>query len=261
MIESVICPVNGDERAERALDSAADVASLCSADLSLFSAVEDGHMVERRRAQVEDIAARRQSDGANEPIKVDIVVDPHAPRAIAERAGMGDTMVVMASSSRLLHSGYIGSAAERVAREAANPTLIVGPSCQTRLAEVERVVVPCDESQLSESALAPGREWADRLGVELWVVTVLDPGDGAGADLGTESGYVRRLANGVDANWEVLHGPDAAKTIVQWAGASLIAMTTHGRTGISRIALGSVTTSVVRWAEGPVLVSNGSLED
>ena len=74
--------------------------------------------------------------------------------------------------------------------------------------------------------------------------------------MATEPGYVRRLATEVGAEWEVLHGPDPAKAIVQWAGSALIAMTTHGRSGLSRITIGSVTTAVTRWATGPVLVAN-----
>jgi nucleotide-binding universal stress UspA family protein len=42
--------------------------------------------------------------------------------------------------------------------------------------------------------------------------------------------------------------------VVKQRGASLIAMATHGRGGVGRVVLGSVTDKVVRAADVPVLV-------
>ncbi len=255
---TVVCPLNGNPSAERALPSAFDAAALFDAELTLFSAVVDSHMVGRRRDYLDLLGAQRRCSGAHLPLS-DVVVDPHAPRAIAERSASPSVLTVMATSSQpLLHTGYIGSAAERTTREAFNPSLLVGPHNKTRLCDVDRVVVACDGSQLSESALPHARTWADRLDVELWVITSLSPRDldGSGYSSAAEPTYVRRLAKRFDAQWEVLHGPDPAKAIVQWAGPSLIAMTSHGRNGLSRLTVGSVTTAVTRWATGPVLVAN-----
>jgi len=255
----IVCPLGGDERAERALPSAVDVADLTDAPLELFSIVEDPHIVARQRSHLEGVRAGLDPVGGLLP-SIDVVVDPHAPRALAARAGSSDTMMVMATSSQpLLHAGYLGSAAERTTREAHNPVLLVGPHNEVRLRDVERVVVPCDGSHLSEAALPAARRWADLLDVDLWVVSSIDPGAARGSrgpDPDGEARYVRRIATELGASWEVVHGADVAKSIVQWAGPALIAMTTHGRSGLSRIALGSVTTAVVRWASGPVLVAN-----
>jgi nucleotide-binding universal stress UspA family protein len=69
----------------------------------------------------------------------------------------------------------------------------------------------------------------------------------------------RRSAFGSDVAIEVelLAGGDPAKVIVAHADANrvdLIAMTTHGRTGLRRVALGSVAEAVVRQSRVPVLV-------
>lgn len=258
MTPTVVCPLNGSPGAERALPSAFDAADLLGGPLELFSAVEDVHMVERRRAYLLEMGGQRPSSGPNAPM-IEVVVEPHAPRAIAERSAAADVVTVMATSSQpLLHTGYIGSAAEQVSRDAFNPTLLIGPHNETRLRDVSRVVVPCDGSQLSEGVLNVAREWADLLDVKLWVVTSISPRDlkQAGFDAAVEPNYVRRIATQVNAEWEVLHGPDPAKTVVQWAGDALIAMTTHGRSGLSRITVGSVTAATTRWATGPVLVAN-----
>lgn len=69
----------------------------------------------------------------------------------------------------------------------------------------------------------------------------------------------RRKAYGSDVPIEValVVGGDPAERITEYAasnGTDMIAMTTHGRTGVRRIALGSVAEAVIRQARVPVLV-------
>ncbi|HSH44347.1 MAG TPA: universal stress protein [Longimicrobiales bacterium] len=69
----------------------------------------------------------------------------------------------------------------------------------------------------------------------------------------------RRTSFGPDVDVEValIGGGDAAEEITAYARShdvDLIAVTTHGRTGFRRIALGSVAEEVVRRSRVPVLV-------
>lgn len=62
---------------------------------------------------------------------------------------------------------------------------------------------------------------------------------------------------GIDIKIELIAGGDAAHEIVEYASAhdvDLIAVTTHGRTGFKRLALGSVAETVIRHSRVPVLV-------
>lgn len=55
---------------------------------------------------------------------------------------------------------------------------------------------------------------------------------------------------------EVFSDPSPAKAIARWAGennAGLIVLSTHGRTGLRRLAIGSVAEGVLRHASVPVL--------
>lgn len=68
----------------------------------------------------------------------------------------------------------------------------------------------------------------------------------------------QRLALGDDAEVaiDVIAGPDVAKAICSYAKenkADLIAISTHGRTGLRHLALGSVAEQVIRQSEVPVL--------
>jgi nucleotide-binding universal stress UspA family protein len=142
--------------------------------------------------------------------------------------------------------------------------LAVGPRATTPLSEVGRVVVPCDGSSLSEQAIEVGASWADRLGLDLWIVTVI-PVVEQPPVRAFEHNYVERLANGPvasGAQWDVLHGDDPARAIAEWADGDLVVMTSHGRSGLSRLTLGSVASGTTRWATGPVLliVPDGDLD-
>lgn len=256
---TVICPLNSYSGAERALPSAYDAAMLLHAPLELFSAVEIPESAERRLEYLQNMASTTHEALRAGP-STSVVVDTHAPRAIAARAASPNIVTVMATSTvPLMHTGYVGSAAERVARDAHNPVVLVGPHAKTRLGDVDRVVVPCDGSALSERIQDEAVAWSRRLDVPLWFVTAISPEVQArsGYSLASEANYVRGVASRVHADWDVLHGSNPGKAIVDWAGNSLIAMTTHGRQGLSRLAFGSVATSITRWSTAPVLVSNG----
>lgn len=65
------------------------------------------------------------------------------------------------------------------------------------------------------------------------------------------------FGSGIDIEVELLAGGDPAKEITAYADANavdLIAVTTHGRTGFRRLALGSVAEAVIRQSRQPVLV-------
>lgn len=69
----------------------------------------------------------------------------------------------------------------------------------------------------------------------------------------------RRTSYGsdIDIDLELVTGGDAAQEITAYADANnvdLIAVTTHGRTGVRRLALGSVAEAVIRHSRVPVLV-------
>ncbi len=67
---------------------------------------------------------------------------------------------------------------------------------------------------------------------------------------------VQKLGTSVHVQVACVPGVDVARTIVELAaerGASFIAISTHGRTGLRRLVLGSVAEAVVRHATVPVI--------
>jgi len=137
----------------------------------------------------------------------------------------------------------------------------------------ERIVIGVDDSEQASAALSfAAAEWGD---AELRLVTVIDPAEaghaaGAGIPSGAEQWYERRkseaeglLADAAESldvdgsvETETTVGKPAA-AIVTYASdrdADHIVVGSHGRSGISRIVLGSVAEAVVRNAPMPVTV-------
>jgi nucleotide-binding universal stress UspA family protein len=63
-------------------------------------------------------------------------------------------------------------------------------------------------------------------------------------------------AKGVEATWEVRRGRPAEEILAaaRERGADMIAMATHGRTGLGRLLFGSVAEAVLRHAPVPVFM-------
>ena len=135
----------------------------------------------------------------------------------------------------------------------------------------DRILLPVDEAAVESSLLYHAAELAtwDDASVELLYVadttrdsvTVAD-GDLIDVLVGEGEDVVAEAADlldslGVDYTTSVQQGTPA-QTIVDYAeheGHDLVAMPTHGREGLSRYLLGSVTGKVVRLAPMPVLTA------
>lgn len=130
------------------------------------------------------------------------------------------------------------------------------------------ILHPTDFSERSEAALAAAAMFARAYGARLVVLHVSVPpaalyGEGAVPVLPSEwrAGMKRALDRIVSPDPTValerrIEDGDPADTIVRVAreiDADVIIMGTHGRTGLSRLLLGSVAESVLRKADGMVM--------
>ena len=151
----------------------------------------------------------------------------------------------------------------------------------------KQILLPLDGSDVSESALTPARNVAQAFGARLHLLQVLSSTDQfaltRGMDYGAlNSGYSQNLideviaaqsagveeyldgvaaglrADGVDVVTATADGT-AADRIIEYAeaeGIDLIVMSTHGRGGVRRFLVGSVTDRVIRSTNLPVLVAH-----
>ncbi len=143
----------------------------------------------------------------------------------------------------------------------------------------KKILVPLDGSGLAERVLPHAAILAKATGSEVTFATVLtsDVYLGAGSDKlegipeavterkdalkGEARLYLEKIAHefegqGVVAHCAVREGDVASEIIacVEEGGFDLVAMATHGRSGIDRLIMGSVAEKVLRGTQKPVLL-------
>ena len=136
----------------------------------------------------------------------------------------------------------------------------------------KRVIVTLDQSELAEQALPHAVAIAKAMSAAvelLFVIPVIDIGlmqaAGAAFDWETQKQiaeeylggiHARVAAEGVYCTTAIRQG-DVADEILRYVGdieRTLIVMSTHGRSGLSRWVYGSVADRVLRYARVPVLL-------
>ena len=135
---------------------------------------------------------------------------------------------------------------------------------------LQRILAPTDGSPASERALPFAEQIARAHGAELVLLYIVAPHPlGRGGPAGTIgareagaylAGLKQRLqASGLAVRQRVEHGPPAATLLAYERDEppDLLVLASHGRTGLARIALGSVADRMVREGTAPVLVVRG----
>jgi len=127
---------------------------------------------------------------------------------------------------------------------------------------IKRVVVPIDFSEASERAGTYAAMLARQLRASVHFVHAMTPPDGPRAE--REYWAIRhrlvavsdRVASGVERSSEIRQGEpaDAISAAVVDYGADLVVMSTHGRSGLSHLLMGSIAEHVIRSVHCPVLV-------
>ncbi len=174
---------------------------------------------------------------------------------------------------------FLGSVADKVLHASANPLLLVRSTAKSKTSDgatLKTILVPLDGSPLAELVLPHVAEVAKAMKLEVVLLRVYSvpvqtyTGEGFAPDYTqlTESireetksyleGKVEQLqGEGLDRVSHVMLGGEAAGEVIDMAREtpdSLMAMCTHGRSGVERWVLGSVTDRVVRHGGDPVLV-------
>jgi nucleotide-binding universal stress UspA family protein len=140
----------------------------------------------------------------------------------------------------------------------------------------DRILVPTDGSDPATAATDHALTIADRFGAAVHAVYVVDtdgiaheaPELGLGAlrsaleeegEAATGAVRTRAEEHGVDVTTAIVEGvaEDAVVDYAETKGIDLIVMGTHGRHGIDRYLVGSVTERVVRRTAVPTLVVRG----
>lgn len=140
----------------------------------------------------------------------------------------------------------------------------------------QTILVPLDGSKRAEAILPHLKELAHRYNAIMIFLQVVEPGPLA---LGSEGNYLERYneelerqtkqtegylaglegefrEKGIEVKTRVVHGPvvEAIIDAAEREGADLIAIASHGRSGLSRVFYGSVAAGVLHRVDRPLLL-------
>lgn len=194
-------------------------------------------------------------------------------------AGM---LIAMGTHGRSgMNRWLLGSVAEKVLRGTANPLLLVKATDAVKsegVATLKSMVVPLDGSEIAASVLPMVAGLAKNLDLEVELFrafsvpySVYGAGDGyyainldeviaevgneAREYLETKRAELTKLGVAkVTCTTKEGFGADEIISLARRAPDNFIAMCSHGRSGVKRWVLGSVTETVVRHSEDPVLI-------
>lgn len=262
MTQRLIVPVDGSRASATAVDVALGLALTSGADVHLVEVVFSPADISAARLRLDDrVEALPHTDVST---TCDVLLSSESVASAVEELVLehDGSIVVMASHGRGRSAALVGSVAEDLLHRIFGPILLIGPSVVPDDFSGP-VVVSVDGSNESEAALPLAAAWAIELGVNPWIVNVINPGAAVPDSSVIDSGYPERLARELQAmchhevEFEELHDERPGHAVPAFATrikASLIVASSHGRTGLRRLTMGSTTAEFVRRAHCPVLL-------
>jgi nucleotide-binding universal stress UspA family protein len=193
----------------------------------------------------------------------------------------GDLILMGTQGREGLERLLVGSVAERVARQANQPVMLLRwTGAATMKSTFDSILIPVDGSDASRAALWTADELGKQLGASLHFLHIipdipLPMGDGMGFGTLTynpepwaealehqgrdiiQNAKDSTTLKSVEATMVPMSGARMAQTILKFANqhhSSLIVLGTHGRSGFDRLLLGSVAEGVMHHADVPVML-------
>lgn len=294
MYKRILVPLDGSELAEAALPYAEELAGQLGSEVILIHAYESDDERYRRMHQLylqkmveatKRGVKSRLGKGADKEAKVDsaLLVGNAAEQIVdyADRGGIG--LILMATHGRSgIKRWVLGNVASKVARATKGPVALIRVDEKglkaSKKAKIGNILLPLDGSKESEAAIPPVEELASKLKADVVLLHVIPPtyfvysipGETVEMPFTPEDmqrsrekaeHYLETVAaafkkRGVDVRSEVIVGTAAEEilSLAEEIPADMVAMSTHGRSGISRWAFGSITDKVLHAANTPVLL-------
>ncbi|MFC1967118.1 universal stress protein [Chloroflexota bacterium] len=279
MYEKIVVPLDGSELAKSALPYAEELAAGMGSDIILFSVLDSEEAdarqkhqdyIERVTGAIEKRAARRAGDSGDKQIKVGTASrSGDAAEGIVSYAnrGSGSKMVVMATHGRSGISRWaLGSVADKVVRTSIRQPLLLIRANETSPPAngrgiLHKALIPLDGSVASETVLPYISGLVAKFKMEITLLQVVSPDEPDDLDAGDYLANTCRLLreDGITAEHVIKEG-SAADEIIKLAdelSVNMVAMSTHGRSGISRWMLGSVAQKVLLGGNKPLLLLRG----
>jgi nucleotide-binding universal stress UspA family protein len=284
-IARILVPFDGTPQAESAMPYAAALAGTGATVVfcTVYPESEGGTGATDLQIDARISALSRDMQAAGKTVEAVTYYGDPASKIVEAAANGGADLIVMASHGRgvmgrLLH----GSVADRVAREATVPVMVVrAAQQQPGSVVISRLVLPLDGSPLAEQSIAVATVLARRLSTPLLLVRAVNmaelmpPAIGMGEAIPFQiydetedemnkeaTGYLDAKADelrreGLTVTTKVLSGPAASAISDVTQVSDVVVLCSHERTGLARWLMGSVAEELVRDDDCPVILVPG----
>lgn len=291
MISRILVPLDGSPLAELVLPYAGEMAGRTKAELLLVTCVQpiavwDATVTTFSLDREESFAlayldSKREAltaSGLNTRAKV---VQGQAAEAVLEAAAEEKAdLIAMSTHGRSGLSRWLfGSVATKILEGTDTPVFLVRAPSEARREKpvsITKILVPLDGSELAESVLPFVEDAAKAFGASIVLYHAIAPLSaypGFETVLPANTGdvledlqkqaqqFLSRVAEGIKARGievslvcSIDLAVDGVLVAARETGAGLIALGTHGRSGLGRVVMGSVADAVVRRSELPCLL-------
>jgi nucleotide-binding universal stress UspA family protein len=284
MWKKIVVPLDGSDLAELALPYAEELANAFKSEIILLHASEpsEEHYRHMHQLYIEEVAQRLREHVRN--VSAVVITGKPADEIISyvEKNDVG--LVIITSHGRSgIMSWATGSIASKLLQGIELPLLLVRAARPKRKAQkkimLNRILLPLDGSEAGEAAVAYVGELMSRLESEVTLFGVISSGQHIRTVGGLDyisypeeelailkkeaeeylDGVYRRLKRrkgSVRVNIEV-GAYDIGQEILRFAGkkrVNLIAISSHGHSGIEKWVFGSIANKVVLNSKVPVLL-------
>ena len=289
----IVVPLDGSPFAENAIPISLSLAGLLESGVELVSVCLDEPLIAEWQIPGDELRAsyaeylKAVIGRVGDTIDVDVtstILSGRVAETLREHVSSSpDDLVVMSTHGRgPLSRAWLGSVADRLVRHSRVPVLLFRPAQEGPIDlrtpyAFTRIVVALDGSEYAEAGL----DWAHRIGAPARATYVLvravpprfaaspympygvkEPQEVAGQEGEDAARYLldvktRWSRTGRTIETAVLPGVQPGPGVTTFARkteADLIVVTTHGRSGLPRLLLGSVADKVIRSATTPVLI-------
>ena len=286
MNEHIVVALDGSECAASALDVAIAFSQIKKSELSICSVADPRELVGSEALLADSVAGEMRDDAVR--IVDEAVAKARTAGVTAQgRVVEGDVVREILTFAEGSHAAAIvvgthgrsgiarllmGSVAEGVLRHATMPVLTVREPA--KIASQPQILVPIDGSKPSLHALDVAVDFAASLGAQIVVCHVVNLGEvavltGGEAQLLPQcleeaeaqgrqivDDALARIGGRVPASARIARGEALyeLEALANDVHPDLIAIGSHGRTGLNRAMMGSVAEGLVRGAQSPVMV-------
>ena len=248
-------------------------------------ASEEGRLLlarEHAEGYQEELQKRVILSGCDVPISCHVETGSVVERLDEHTRRVGADLLVMTTHGRgPLRRAWLGSVADGLVRRTPCPVLAIRPQkgegIRLEERELHHILVTLDGSPESQEILPFAQGLAHLFGARLTLLRVIPPHYPLTSPFTTHSGHgfqgleeeaetaratleakaAPLREDGLTVEIDAVMGAHPAEGILEYADAAkvdLVAMTTHGRGGVSRLILGSVADKVIRGGSLPVLL-------